>query len=198
MKYQNRISLYVLVCLIGLLACSMAFCSSITFAWSTPATGLVTGYKLYQSINGGSTFLPVLTNATTTVTVSNLVQGVTYQHYVTAFNQDAESLPSNISINRIPFAAPSAPQNLSPTVISATRIDLNWRDMAANETGFKLERKKGSDPDFALLATLPANSVSYIDNSLKPARRYCYRLYAFNDAGQSTYAGPVCDRTDRH
>jgi fibronectin type 3 domain-containing protein len=171
--------------------------ASITFTWSA-STGTIAGYKLYQSGNGGVTFVPILTNVTTTVTLSNLVQGVTYQHYVTAFNQDAESAPSNVSTNRIPFTAPSAPQNLTPTVISVTRIDLIWQDMASNESGFRIERTKGSSNDFALIATLPANTLSYIDNSLKPRRSYCYRLYAFNEAGNSTYAGPACERTFNH
>jgi hypothetical protein len=190
-------SLLFAATLILLFACPLSEAASITFGW-TASSGTVAGYKLYQSNNGGASFVPVLTNVTTTSTVSNLVQGVTYQHYVTAFNQDAESLPSNISTNRIPFAAPSAPQNLVPTVISATRIDLNWRDMASNEKGFKLERTKGSSTDFSLVATLAPDTISFIDNSLKPRRSYCYRIYAFNDTGNSGYSGPACVKTLNH
>lgn len=171
--------------------------STVNFAWNA-STGQVDGYRLYESTNAGTSFFAVLTTTNLFASVTNIVQGTNYQFRVTAFNVDVESLPSNTLNVRVPFAAPTAPGGLSTTVISATRIDLNWRDMASNENGFKLERKKGGDVVFALVATLPPNTVSYIDNTLKPRRSYCYRLLAFNDEGNSPYAGPACDRTNRN
>jgi fibronectin type 3 domain-containing protein len=182
--------------LVLLFAAQAAFGASINFVWLA-STGNPTGYKLYQSTNGGATFTPVLTNTTTSATVSNLTLGVTYQHYVTAFNQDAESGPSNVTTNRIPFTAPSPPSNLSTTVTSASRIDLNWQDMADNEDGFGIERAIGSGGPFIRIGTSPANTSSFIDNTLQKRTRYCYRLFAFNSVGNSAYAGPACDRTDR-
>ena len=40
---------------------------------------------------------------------------------------------------------------------------------------------------------MPANTVSYDNTGLTAGQEYCYQMRAVNAAGQSTYAGPVCN-----
>ena len=67
-------------------------------------------------------------------------------------------------------------------------------DASDNETGFVLERKYGST-DWIDLAYLPADTESYLDGGLTPGGIYYYRVYAYNDTGNSDYsneASAVC------
>ena len=79
----------------------------------------------------------------------------------------------------IPEPLPKPPTNLMATVRSTRQIDLTWEDNSNNETGFKIERKSGSE-SYTLVTTLGANHTSYINNTLEEDTEYYYRICAFN------------------
>lgn len=91
-------------------------------------------------------------------------------------------------------AIPDAPSDLAATAISTTQIELAWQDHSDVEKGFKIERKTGSGA-YALLAELPLDTVSYSDAVLDPDTAYSYRVYAFNQAGDSNYSNEVTVQT---
>ncbi len=64
------------------------------------------------------------------------------------------------------------------------RVTLEWFDLADNESGYKVYRNG------VLLATLPANSTSYVDNS-PFGGPYTYDVVAFNDGGASPKASVI-------
>jgi len=47
---------------------------------------------------------------------------------------------------------PEPPTNLEATVVSTDQINLSWKDNSDNETGFKVERKTGTDT-YSVFAT---------------------------------------------
>lgn len=67
-----------------------------------------------------------------------------------------------------------------------------WVDNSNNETNFVLERKAVACatalPAFGVLVTLPANTVTYVDNAVTEGVTYCYRVKATNAAGDSAYS----------
>jgi uncharacterized protein (TIGR02145 family) len=77
------------------------------------------------------------------------------------------------------LAPPIAPTNLTLTHISPTQIDLSWTDNSNDETGFKIERRKGTDP-YAIIGTVDANVTIFSDNNLIPSFTYTYKVYAYN------------------
>lgn len=81
------------------------------------------------------------------------------------------------------------------TELSAAQLTLHWTDNSNNESGFKVERKTGTSGTFTQIAVLAANITSYIDNNLANATTYCYRLNAFNSAGNSAYSDISCATT---
>lgn len=80
----------------------------------------------------------------------------------------------------------------SQTTAAALQLTLNWGDTSTNEDGFKVERKAGATGTFAQLATVGANVVSYADASVTGGAAYCYRVRAYNTAGDSAYSNEAC------
>jgi hypothetical protein len=77
----------------------------------------------------------------------------------------------------------------------AARLQLSWMDNSHNERGFSIERRQGAGGTFSVIVTQEANVAFYLDNGLLPATAYCYRVRAFNDAGQSGYSNESCTTT---
>lgn len=114
----------------------------------------------------------------------------------------AESLWSNshkVTID-LEITVPGAPSKLSATTLSQNNIALVWQDNSNNETGFKIERKTGTTGTFVQIATIGATvgtsaSVYYEDSGLTSSTSYCYRVRAYNSAGNSSYSNETCATT---
>jgi len=114
----------------------------------------------------------------------NLTTGALYTCGVRAYNSYGESPPSNlVKIKPVPVPSPW-PSNLVATVVSATQINLAWRDKCSNETGYKVLCKKGSGSWF-IAGTLPANTTSFEHTGLTSYAKYTYGVRAFNSYGDS-------------
>ena len=91
------------------------------------------------------------------------------------------------SINT-PLQVPALPSDLAASAASSDQIDLCWMDNASDESGFKLERKTGSEGTYSQIATVGASVESYTDTDLSEVTAYSYRVCAFNSAGNSAYS----------
>jgi hypothetical protein len=89
---------------------------------------------------------------------------------------------------------PATPTALSAQALSATQVSLSWTDNAANETGYKIERRTGAGA-YAQIATTGANVTSYEDIALSAQTTYGYRIRATNAAGDSTYGAEATATT---
>ena len=95
-----------------------------------------------------------------------------------------------------PETPPNAPSNLTVTGTGRNYVNLRWQDNSTNETSFELERCQGSGcTNFALIATLGANTTSYTDSGLVRKTTYRYRIRARNSAGASAYSNEVTATT---
>jgi hypothetical protein len=90
---------------------------------------------------------------------------------------------------------PQAPYRLEASAAGANGIRLSWVDGSTDETGFFLERS-GTNQNFVQIASVPANTVSYLDDSLQPDTLYYYRARSFNSAGSSNYSDTAITATD--
>ena len=77
----------------------------------------------------------------------------------------------------------------------AAQLQLSWIDNSSDETGFKIERKIGTGGTYAQITSVGANVTSYTDSSLTNSTTYCYRVRAFNTAGNSPYSPEACATT---
>jgi probable HAF family extracellular repeat protein len=90
-------------------------------------------------------------------------------------------------ISAVVIVPPAAPSALTATVLSRSRIRLNWIDNATNEVGFRIQRRVGSSA-FVQLATVGAQSTTYTDPTVKTGKVYRYRVQAYNSAGSSAWS----------
>ena len=99
-------------------------------------------------------------------------------------------LVANFSIN-----SPTPPTNLSTNVVSDNQINLNWTDNSNNEDGFRIERETNHNGNWEQIGTVGSNVKSYEDNGLSSGTPYCYRVRAYNSAGNSGYSNTACNTT---
>jgi PKD repeat protein len=92
------------------------------------------------------------------------------------------------------LTAPIAPSNLRATAVSSSRITLTWQDNSDNEQGFKIERRVEGG-SYSQIATVEANTQSYSDSGLSSEATYCYRVRAYNSAGDSPFSDEACATT---
>ena len=80
--------------------------------------------------------------------------------------------------------APTAPSSLNASAQTTGDIALTWNDNSNNEENFIVQRSS-NDSVFTDIASLPANSNSYIDSftNLQVGTAYTYRVSAINDLG---------------
>jgi hypothetical protein len=82
----------------------------------------------------------------------------------------------------------------APLKTDAAQLRLSWVDVSSNEDGFKIERQSGKTK-YRQIATTGPNVTSYLDSTLQAGTGYCYRVRAYNLAGNSTYSNPACGKT---
>ena len=183
--------------------------TSIYLGWSDNSSN-ETGFRvercagtlLYCAANPAAWSLLTTTAANVSTFIDNgLAPATTYVWRVQAFNDVGSSAYSNHLSVTTPgtVAIPAAPSGLTASarrVNSKAEVRLSWTDNANNETGFVVERCRGSTcTDFAAIASLPQNTVSHTDAGLPRKTTYRYRVMATGSSGKSPYSNIVSVRT---
>ncbi|HEY7218237.1 MAG TPA: family 16 glycoside hydrolase [Candidatus Binatia bacterium] len=75
-------------------------------------------------------------------------------------------------------------------VVESATLLLNWRDNSTNELGFTIERLISGN--YVQIARVGANTQTYTDSGLNVGSTYCYRVRAFNVAGDSLTSNNAC------
>lgn len=143
--------------------------STLTLAWrdnSLDETGFVIERK-----TGGCAAATAWTRIATTArnavsfTNSGLSPATAYGYRVYAANARGRSAASDCTAATTGAAGtPSAPTGLSAAASGSAAVVLRWTDTAANETGVRVYRKRGT-AGWSLLTTVGANRTSYTDTT---------------------------------
>jgi uncharacterized protein (TIGR02145 family) len=101
------------------------------------------------------------------------------------------STSSDDNGNSTTTVVPVPPTNLTGIVASPTQINLSWTDNSTNETGFKIQRRTGSE-NYTVVGTVNEDAFTFSDSGLLPSTTYIYRVYSYNTVGNSpTYSNEV-------
>ena len=135
-------------------------------------------YTVERSADGGETWSVVATGLDRSGYVdAGLASGEAYQYRVSASNRKGDSGPGNVSVAYTRSAEIMGPLGVSARAEGNFRVVLNWNDQDWNEEGFTIERQVG-EGDWSKLADLPANSTTYVDDSVRDTV-YAYRVKAY-------------------
>jgi peptidyl-Asp metalloendopeptidase len=110
----------------------------------------------------------------------------------TAIDQTAATVAAFRQLGASP---PAAPADLYGSEISSSSLRLNWTDRSSDESGFVLERSFDG-VSFTQIASLPANTNSYVDTNLQATTLYNYRARAWNSTAYSGYSNVLVAVTE--
>jgi fibronectin type 3 domain-containing protein len=144
-----------------------------------------TSYKIERSPDGNAwtalTPNPALTASSIKYADTTATAGGTYYYRVSAIDASGTSVPSTVVHTQSVPAAPT----LTPTVSSATQINLVWTT-AANATSYTLQ--KSIDGGFTWTGAVTQAGTSYSDTTLTADTAYKYRVVANDSSGASAFS----------
>jgi|GEM_PF-4365132 len=117
--------------------------------------------------------------------LKNLFTGMKYYWRVKSKNYAGASAFSQVwTFTTVMYS----PADLSAENLSFRKVKIKWSDNTANEDGFILERKSGSEAGYRLIDTLKENTSEYIDSTVQGGAAYTYRIKSFTKNAVSVYS----------
>jgi hypothetical protein len=163
--------------------------NTVTVSW-TDNSADETGFQVLRSTSATGVFTVVATPAAnaTSAADTTAAPATTYFYRVVAVRGTALSTAATTSLTTP--ALPTASTGVTAVAAATgTQVTVNWTDVNTNETGFQVFRRIGATGAFTLIsATLPPDTVSFIDTTVGPATTYTYRVNVINWAGLATSA----------
>ena len=136
----------------------------------------------------------------TEISDGGLSPATTYHYRVQAENNNSEpsAFSNEVTVTTLGTQPPAGrtqppmpPSQLTATAVSNSIIHLTWKDTSPNETGFSVERRLDSSPDWVSIGIVPANVPFLTDVGLSPATAYRYRVRAVNNTNHSDFSNEV-------
>ncbi|MHB8784442.1 MAG: fibronectin type III domain-containing protein, partial [Desulfobacteria bacterium] len=153
--------------------------STISLAWTDTSSN--EDSFVIERKTGVGLFGVIATPSTSDIaayTDASLSERTTYTYRIKAHNSLGDSGYSNESTATTLLGTPT---NATAVAASPTLVNISWTDNSAFETGYRVERKVGTGGAYIVIATLPADSSSYADNSVSAGTYYSYRIQAVDN-----------------
>jgi hypothetical protein len=112
----------------------------------------------------------------------SLQAGTTYFIVVDGFGGDEGDFL--FSLRPSMALAPAPPSDLVATAVSPTQINLTWTDNSGDEQGFRIERSLDGF-NFSEIGAVGPNVTAFNDITAVPNTLFFYRVFSFNDFGNS-------------
>lgn len=171
--------------------------SSMALQWNGSTDSNIQGYHVYRGSGPRSGFTRITSSpiTSTSFTDNSYSAGTVYMVRAIKLEQSGSGtyyngsqgifFPSSGGTGEPLPETPSPAANLAASASSASQINLTWQDASNNETGFRVDRRTGSNGTWSQVATLGANLSSYSSTGLSPGTAYYYRVVAFNNSGSA-------------
>ncbi len=175
--YSNEASATPILITPGGLEATVLDEGSIQLTW-TDSSNHETGYSIERSLSTNDedfAQIQALPANFETYTDNSCAEGTAYFYRVQAIRLGGDSPYSN-EASATTF--PATPTDLTAVTVDSSSIQLTWTDNTLRETGYQILRSLITGSGFAVVATLPANSTSYLDEGLIDGKEYFYKVRA--------------------
>ena len=129
-----------------------------------------------------------------TVVNSNKNYGWEYVWHCHILGHEENDFMRPLQLN-VATTRPTRPAALTAVKAGPTRVDLAWTDSSTNETGFRVERRPGGGGSYTTVGSTVPNENHFSDMSVVNNTAYQYRIYSYNQAGDSTSSSPTASVT---
>ncbi len=189
------------------LTVSVVSATQINLSWTASTDNVgVTAY-LVERCSGAScsSFAQIGTSTTTTYSDVGLTGSTSYSYRVRAtdaagnlssYSGTSSGTTSSGGGGGGDTTPPTAPSGVSPSVVSASQINLTWTASTDNVgvTGYEIQRCSGSGcTGFAQIGT--STTTSYSDTGLAASTSYSYQILATDAAGNVSSASSTATAT---
>ena len=175
--------------------------SGVTLSWAAPSTGgAVSLYTIQYRIAGTSAWQPYGQGiGNTTLVVTGLLPGTTYEFTVAAVNAAGPGSASGILTVATPPSVgvlPNAPTNLSLTTITSTAMTCSWTGAPAGGTGlFYTVQFRITGQGVWNTAANNLSALTVTITGLSPSTSYDVQVFASNNAGTGPASASVTATT---
>ena len=177
-------------------AAATAADESATVTWTAPADdggAAITGYRIEQSTNGGTTWTTAIANTATTATqatITGLTNGVPVEFRVSAINPLGTSTPSTTTGQVTPSTTPGPPTGAAATAADESAT-VTWtapaEDGGAAITGYRIEQStNGGTTWTTAIANTATTATQATITGLTNGVPVEFRVSAINPLGTST------------
>ena len=175
---------------------------AIELKWNAVADTDLSGYRVYLSTNGGSTYNKVYEGQALNYTFTSAMYGTDHYFQVKAFDQfGLESAASNTvgpvrptSSFAVDTTPPGVPTGLSATITTtadavSTSALVSWNAVADSDLdGYKLRYRKAGDTNWSSLS-VGKDVTTTVINALTPYVNYEFQIASFDySANNSAYS----------
>lgn len=175
----------------GLYAVEMP--GAISLSWADNSTN-ETGFMILRSSSGAAgAFAAIATTGADVTTYSDapLAPQREYCYQVQAVGHSGAIGTSNTACATTLPLPPSAPYNVSATLVNVWDIAVSWQDSSSNIMSYRLERASTPTGPWATLATFNGNT-NFLDQHVSVEQQQCYRVFALNGSGDSQPSNVSC------
>lgn len=176
------------------IAASAVSPSEIDLTWEGGSTQAI-GFQVFRSITGATgSYSFIATTAATATSYADvgLTESTTYCYKVRSFRTTGRntnySAYSEVACATTKLGPPTGTE---ATPVSSSSIRVRWSDNSANEDGFRVEQASSVDGPWTPGGTAAANGTSLV-RSVASEQLLCFRVLAFNPAGNSLPSTPDC------
>jgi chitodextrinase len=169
----------------------------IEVSWEDRTGPRETGFELQRRQQGTatSTTIAILGANVTSFLDTGLLPGTKYFYQVRALAENSFSSFSNTD-DATTGIVPVAPSRVRAAALGPDRVEVSWQDNSRFEAGFRVERQ-GPEGPFRPAGTVPTDATTFTDEGLEPRTTYRYRVFAFNDGGDSPSSETAAVTTGR-
>lgn len=164
--------------------------TSLHLEW-VDSSAIEEGYEIHRRLLQEDDYDSITVVAANAVTYDdiNLQSSTTFVYKVRALHGGQASDWSNTARATTTIYTPLPPTNLEAEALPGNVALLSWEDQAYNETGFVVQSSFTIDAEWVTLDTIPyPNRRMYNAENLVSATTYFFRVYAYNEFGDSPYS----------